>query len=166
MNGRKSKNLVDMSGDELIEIIKRLSRYTLAVEMIAIGACLPIITRQAFVLLCGATLLMFIGVIFMRFCKERKKKRWTIVWIIQIVLASLDLLTIILNFVIGIETIVEIMAHVSIGFLWIHCAMCFFEYRRDEEVVFMRFIGAFIVVITIIVCYIMKQLLLSHDIVF
>ena len=163
MNDQNNKGFLNMPGDELNDTIKRLSRYTLAVEFIAIGACLPLLTKNLFVMLGGAMLLMYLGVLSMRFCKERKKKRWVIISVVQLVLATVDLLTIILNERIG-TTIIEIMAYVSLGFLWIHCGMCFFEYRKDEEVLFLRYVGAFIVLITVIVCYLMRQWLIGQHI--
>ena len=165
MNDLNDKSFLNMPGDELSDTIKRLSRYTLAVEFIAIGACLSVLTKDMFIMLVGATFLMYLGVIFMKLCEERKKKQWVIISIIQLVLATIDLLAIIFSKKIG-ATVIEIIAYLSIGFLWIHCGMCFFEYRKDEEVPFLRFVGAFIVVITLIVCLIIRQWLVEQHITF
>ena len=53
MDDKEKKSLLNMPGDELSATMKRLSRYTLAVEMIPIGACLPLFTRNDKLLLGG-----------------------------------------------------------------------------------------------------------------
>ncbi len=157
MNGKDDKSLLDMPGEELTDTIKRLSRYTLAVEFVALGACLPILTGQMNYILIGSAFLMYLGALFMRLCSERRQKKWIVFFGLQLILATVDLLTIILHAVRGAESAVRVLAYISIAFLWIHCVLCFFDYRKNETVPFLRYIGAFIILITVAICYFANQ---------
>ena len=157
MDDKENKSLLNMPGDELSATMKRLSRYTLAVEMIPIGACLPLFTRNEPLLLGGIAFTMLVGLLFMHFCDDRKQKRWNIIKSIQCVLALLDFASVILYKVIGGNKATTITLYVSLSFLWIHVALCAFDYRKDEQIPFMRFLGAITVVLTIFICYIISN---------
>lgn len=156
MDDKEKTSLLNMPGDELSATMKRLSRYTLAVEMIPIGACLPLFTRNEPFLLGGMAFTMIVGLFFMHFCDERKQKKWTIIKIIQCILALTDVAAVILDKVIGGNKVTIIVLYISLSFLWIHVALCVFDYRKEEKLPFMRFLGAITVVLTILICYIIS----------
>ena len=66
------KNIFNMPGDEINDWLSTLSRYILVVETVAVIACLPILTRQHFIFLTAATVLLFIDSLFMKLSCERK----------------------------------------------------------------------------------------------
>lgn len=151
------KSILNMPGDELSATMKRLSRYTLAVEMIPIGACLPLFSRNESLLLGGLAFVLFIGLFFMRFCDERKNLKWNIIEILQCILALLDIVAFILNGKTGGNLFSIVILYASFAFLWIHCALCVFDFRKEEQIPFMRFWGAITVVLTVLVCYLISN---------
>ncbi len=164
MNEKKS--IFNMPGDELEAMLKRLSRYTLAVESVALAACAPMFTGHFFLLISLVTILMYFDCLFMLICRERKQGIWKIVFKIQLIIAIVNSLCIALFIIRGNETVIRIMTVVSYVFILGHNILCFIETRKLESLVFMRHVGAFIIIVTIVVCLIAKKALLDLGISF
>lgn len=155
-----------MPGDELEATIKRLSRYTLVVELVAMAACAPMFTKRFVLLVSIATILMLFDCLFMLFCQERKQKKWKIVSGIQLTIAVMNCVSVAITMIAGVESFAIVMVFITFGFLWIHNILCFIETRKDEEISFMRHVGAFIIIVTVIVCLITRKVLLDLGISF
>ena len=155
-----------MPGDEINDWLRNLSRYVLVVELVATGACLPILTHEKYIILTAAGILMCLDILAMHFCIERKDRRWIIIRRIQFAVAAMDILTLIISILADIELVSLVMTYVSLGVFWIHSGLCFFEYRKDEIVPLLRFAGAFTIFVTITVFMLMKQWLIGKGIAF
>ncbi len=152
-NNDEKKSIFNMPGNELEAMIKRLSRYTLAVEFVSIAACVPMITKSFFLLLVVSCALMLIGCLAMQFCSERKTRRWKVIAGVQLVIALLDAACIASVYMIGSNPSLTVMTVITYVFLWIHNILCFIEVREAESLLFMRHVGVFIIIVTLIVCY-------------
>lgn len=166
MDNNGEKNLFNMPGDEMNDWLRNLSRYVLVVELVATGACLPILTYKKYIILTAAGILMYLEILAMYFCNERKDRRWIIIRRMQFAVAVMDTLTIIISILADIEVVALVMTYVSLGVLWIHSGLCFFEYRKNEIVPLLRFAGAFTICVTLIVFMVMKQWLIQKGISF
>lgn len=160
------KTIFNMPGDELESMLKRLSRYTLVVELVALAACVPMFTGQFFLLISLATILMYFDCLFMLICQERKQGIWKYISRIQLIIAVINSVCIALCIIKSDEGMLRIMTVISYVFIWGHNILCFIENRKDEEIPFMRHIGAFIIIVTIVVCLIAKNVLLDLGISF
>jgi hypothetical protein len=156
MDDKEKTSLLNMPGDELSATMKRLSRYTLAVEMIPIGACLPLFTRNEPFLLGGIAFTMLVGLLFMHFCNERKQKKWNVIKSIQCILALMDFAAVIFYKALEGIKVTTLLIYISLFFLWIHVALCVIDYRKEEQILFLRFLGAITVVLTMLVCYVIS----------
>lgn len=166
MNMNDEKNLFNMPGDELNDWLSTLSRYILVVETVAVIACLPILTRQHFIFLTAATVLLFIDSLFMKLSGERKSKKWHIIRNIQFLIAAINVVALALSFFLNAEIFVRAMSYITVVLAWIHSGICFFEYRKDERIPLMRYAGAFTIAVTIIVFMLVKNWLDAHGISF
>lgn len=166
MDNREDKTIFNMSGEEINSWLKALSRYVIVVELVAIGACLPIIVRNKFVVLTAVTVLMVFDIVFMRFCDERKSKFWIAIRRIQTAVALFGIATVAISIFTDISNVVKIAAYALLGWMWGHSAICFCEYRKSEFVPALRFVGALTIIITVIVFWAVKQWLVKHGISF
>lgn len=160
------KSIFNMPGDELEAMIKRLSRYTLAVELVALAACAPMLTQRVFLMLTIATILMCFDCLFMHLCDERKNGIWKAISRIQLLIAVINAVCIAIFISTKTNVILTVMTVITYIFLWIHNIMCFVETRKDESISFMRHVGAFIILVTIIICLIARKVLLDLGITF
>lgn len=160
------KSIFNMPGDELEAMIKRLSRYTLAVELVALAACAPMLTQKVFLMLTIATILMCFDCFFMNLCSERKNGIWKVIFRTQFLIAVTNSVCIAIFIATKANIIVTVMTVITYIFLWIHNIMCFVETRKDESISFMRHVGAFIILVTIIICLIARKVLLDLGISF
>ncbi len=166
MDNRDNKTIFNMPDDEISKWLKALSRYVIVVELVAIGACLPIIVREKYIILTAVTVLMILDIVFMRFCDERKSRFWIIIRRIQTAIALVGIAVVVISLITDISTIVKIAAYFLLGWMWGHSAICFFEYRKAEFVPALRFVGAFTIIVTVIVFFLVKQWLLKMGISF
>ena len=164
MEDRNKKTIFNMPGDELGETLKRLSRYIMAVELAAMAACVPLIVTEKYLILTTITILMFLGVLAMFFCEERKTKFWKSVRTAQICVGAVGVLLIALSFAVNVRNIINVASYVFVGFMCLHSAVCFTEIRKNEEITVLRFVGAYTVVVTVIVFFIVKKWLSAHGI--
>lgn len=166
MRGNEEKNLFNMSGDEIDDWLRNLSTYVLVVELVAVGACLPILTREKYIILTATGILMCFDILAMHFCNERKSRFWIVIRRIQFVIAAVDALSIIISNITGKDLLPLIATYVSLGGLWVHSGLCFFEYRKDEVFPILRHVGAFTVIVTVLICFMIKKWMMQQGITF